>query len=164
MTPSLQALARGFRLGTRLLRNVLEGVSEADAARRVHQDANSFVFVAAHAVDVRYYLAGLLGVEMENPLEGALGEAAGIDDVTRMPTLAEVEEALGAVSGPLEERIAALHPGELAGPSPVKFPIDDGTLEGAILFLLQHESYHVGQLGLLRKLLGHEALSWEGEA
>ena len=35
--------------------------------------------------------------------------------------------------------------------SPQRFPIADSTRLGAIAFLAQHESYHVGQLALLAR-------------
>lgn len=33
-------------------------------------------------------------------------------------------------------------------------PVEDKTIMGGFAFLISHESYHVGQLGLLRKELG----------
>ena len=31
---------------------------------------------------------------------------------------------------------------------------------GSLAFLLQHESYHIGQLAYLRRLMGHEPMSY----
>ena len=39
--------------------------------------------------------------------------------------------------------------------------LSDTTFAGAITFLAQHESYHVGQLALLRKGLGLGPMSYE---
>lgn len=39
-------------------------------------------------------------------------------------------------------------------------PLAGPTLLGTIAFLMQHESYHVGQMGLLRKQLGRPATTY----
>ena len=36
-----------------------------------------------------------------------------------------------------------------------KFPIKQPGVLGALAFLALHDSYHLGQLGYLRKVLGH---------
>jgi uncharacterized damage-inducible protein DinB len=33
-------------------------------------------------------------------------------------------------------------------------------LERGLAFLLQHEMYHIGQIALLRKELGYNAMAW----
>jgi uncharacterized damage-inducible protein DinB len=38
--------------------------------------------------------------------------------------------------------------------------VSDGSVLGAVAFLAQHESYHMGQLGLLRKALGYPPMSY----
>jgi len=58
------------------------------------------------------------------------------------------------------ERIAELLEGMLQGQSEQQLPTDDRTLLGAISFLLHHESYHIGQMGLLRRLLGYPSMSY----
>ena len=38
------------------------------------------------------------------------------------------------------------------------FPTDDKSVLGVITFLTFHETYHVGQMGLLRKFLGYDPI------
>jgi uncharacterized damage-inducible protein DinB len=38
--------------------------------------------------------------------------------------------------------------------------MEDGSVAGALAFLLTHEGYHVGQMALLRKLFGHRAMAF----
>ena len=49
----------------------------------------------------------------------------------------------------------------LKGPPPFRFSIADATLLGGIAFLTQHDSYHIGQLALLRKHWGLGAMSYD---
>jgi len=65
-----------------------------------------------------------------------------------------------SLSKALIERFTLLSGQELDAPFGRALPIEDGSTLGAIAFMLQHESYHIGQLSLLRRLLGLEAMSY----
>ena len=160
MDPRLAPLAEIFRLNTRLLHNCLDGLTEAQARARPVADANSAAFVAAHVADSRFAIAAWLGVSLANPLSAALAGARGIDEVRELPALAEILAAWDAASRTIEARLAALTPAELDAPAPQRFPAGGPTLLGALAFLAQHDSYHVGQLALLRKAAGLPAMRY----
>ncbi len=48
----------------------------------------------------------------------------------------------------------ALEESFLRSESPQTFPVDDHTTLDGMVFFLEHEAYHLGQLGFLRKSLG----------
>ncbi len=153
-------LAEIFRLNGWLFHNCLDGLSDEQARARPSPATNSAAFVAAHVADTRFTLVGWLGAPIENPLAGALAAATGIDDVARMPTLAEVRLAWDTVSATLAERLDAATAEGLDAPAGQRFPVDDRTILGALAFLAQHDSYHVGQLALLRKHAGLPAMRY----
>jgi uncharacterized damage-inducible protein DinB len=148
-----------LRINTDLLHNALDGVSEAHAAQRIH-GANSAGFLAAHLVDARHFLAGLLGAPLPNPLAALLGDAQSADDVAELPPLADMLRAWDAIAMHLDRVLMSVTPEQLASPSPQRFPVGDPSLEAGIAFLVQHESYHVGQVALLRRQLGYPAMSY----
>ena len=39
-------------------------------------------------------------------------------------------------------------------------PVDDKSNMGLLIFMMQHESYHIGQLAILRKQAGLPAMSY----
>jgi hypothetical protein len=41
-----------------------------------------------------------------------------------------------------------------------RFPLGDSTELGLMAFLVQHDSYHIGQLGFLRRQLGKPAMAY----
>ena len=43
----------------------------------------------------------------------------------------------------------------------LSFPLANGTLLGTLTFLVQHDSYHLGQLSLLRKYCGLPAMRYQ---
>jgi len=49
---------------------------------------------------------------------------------------------------------------DLAQANADRFPLADGTRLGMIAFLVQHDSYHVGQMAFLRRQLGKPAMSY----
>ena len=91
-------------------------------------------------------------------------DARGIDDVGELPALAVIRAAGDAAREAIDARLAVLTAAELDAPAPQRFPAGGPTLLGALAFLAQHDSYHVGQLALLRKAAGLPAMSYAERA
>jgi uncharacterized damage-inducible protein DinB len=149
-----------FKLNSRLFLNCLDGWKEDQARWRPSPDANSAAFIALHLVDSRHYIAKTLGMTTENPF-GFLADATTIDDVKTWPKLDEIRSAWKTVTGNIRERFKTLTPEDLAAPSSwTEVPVDDKTNLGLVNFMFQHESYHIGQLAILRKQAGLPAMSY----
>jgi len=154
MVDALAPLAEIFGLNTRLFVNTLADLDEADAAARPTQRTNSVAFIAGHLVETRAWMGRYLGLDTPAPFGGDLEHATGIDQVKTMPRLAAIRPAWQEVSGRIMDRLDQLTVADLAQSSSQRFPGVSSTLLGGIAFLIQHESYHVGQLAYLRKFLG----------
>lgn len=148
-----------LRINTDLLHHALADVSDEQAARRI-EGANPAAFLAAHLVDARHFLADLLGAPLPNPFSVLLANARSADDVATLPPLADLLEAWDAIAAHLEPLLAAATTEQLAAPSRQQFPVGDPSLGAGIAFLMQHESYHVGQVALLRRQLGYPAMTY----
>jgi uncharacterized damage-inducible protein DinB len=154
MDPRIAPLAEMLRMNTRLYRNCLAGLTDDKAKVRPTGATNSAAFVAAHLVDSRYYLLSSLGGKETSPLKGAKGGFNKIDDVSTYPSLEDIQAAWTSAGKALGRRLGAMTAAELDAPLDPGFPIDTKTMLGVLTFLTQHESYHLGQLGLLRKYAG----------
>jgi uncharacterized damage-inducible protein DinB len=161
MDPRLTPLAETLQLNSRLFRNCLTGLTDDRARVRPTESINSAAFVAAHLVDSRFYTLGLLGIKQESPLKGAKGGFNDIAQVTAYPTLAEIQKAWTGVSEALDQRLRALTAAELDVTLDPGFPVKSKTLLGVFTFLVQHDSYHLGQLALLRKQAGLPAMAYD---
>ena len=161
MNPLTEPLAKILDLNTRLFINCLDGIDDATAQKRIKMDTNSMTFIVCHLIDARYYLAEIINLKTENPFKELFEQAQSIDDFKDFPRLKELKSAWLDVSKKLSEFFPELATDELQKESSVDFPIDDNTVLGAIAFLIQHESYHIGQLGFLRKYLGFESMMYE---
>lgn len=160
MDPRVAPLAGILRLNNRLYRNCLDGVTEEQARIRPSDTTNSAAFVAAHLAESRYYTLKVLGAERPNPLVPYLGEWRGIDEIQEWPSLREIESAWTDASGALQARLEAMTAAELDAPSGTQMPIDDTSVLGLLGFMVQHDSYHLGQLSLLRKHCGLPAMAY----
>lgn len=161
MDPRLRLHADVFALNTRLLQNGFDGLDEAASLRRPNDQTNHAAFIALHLIDARYYLAGLVGLDAKSPFLELTEEARGIEDLPEHPGPAELLPVWREVGKLLLGGFEKMTAEELDADSPAEFPIDDGSVLGGIAFLVQHEAYHIGQIGLLRKLLGYPAISYE---
>ena len=160
MDPRIAPLAGILDINTKLFRNCLAELSEEQSRTRPSDVTNHAAFVAAHLVESRYYILKGLGAPLPCPLEKYLGSWRAIDEITEWPSLAETLEAWEAGSKALAARLASITGAELDAPAPTKMPVYEQTALGTLAFLVQHDSYHVGQLSLLRKYAGLPAMSY----
>ena len=160
MTTAAKGHASILRLNTRLFLNCISDVSEEHSRARPNDRTNSIAFIASHLVESRHTIAHYLQIKTFNPLERILKDAVSIEDVRELPSLGELRNAWATISMTLEECFNDLSESELRAPSPQRFPVDLPTVHGGLGFLLQHESYHIGQLALLRKFFGYPAMRY----
>lgn len=160
MDPRVIAPAETLRLNTKLLRNCLADMTQAQAEARPDGFGNSALWVAAHLVKARHGMLKWLGAERANPLPAGLVAAKGITDVTAWPALDEVLAAWTDVSHALRDRLAAITSAELDAAVDVRFPVFEQTVFAVVVFMVMHDSYHVGQLSVLRKLAGLPGMSF----
>jgi hypothetical protein len=72
-----------------------------------------------------------------------------------VPSPAALVADVVATGERLERAFAALDDAALSGPFPAPLVGGGRTLEDGLHFLHFHETYHLGQIGLLRRILGH---------
>lgn len=131
--------------------NSLDGVSDDQAWQRT-ADANSFGFVALHVANARYGLARLAGLDgIENPLLPFTKDVKKIDDLREQPALSQIRDAWTFLADELHDYIALV---DVERPLEHRFPSEDKTVGGVLLFLIHHDGYHIGQLSMLRKTFG----------
>jgi uncharacterized damage-inducible protein DinB len=150
-------------LNSRLFRNCLADVDDVSAQKRPGPDANNMAFLAVHVLDARAWMARYLGVEYRHPFEDELATVTSIDDVARFPSLESILTAWHQVTERLGERLRSLAAEDIERESEQIFPVGDRSVLGGLAFLLQHESFHIGQLALIRRILGFDAMSYAEE-
>lgn len=160
MVAELAPFADVFRLNTTLFRNTLVGLDDTRASVRPNDRTNSVAFIAGHLVESRAWMARYLGLDVKAPFGGVLEHATSIDQIAKLPALTEIGGSWDQISGLVLERFPLLAGSDLAALTTQRFPGVPGTVLGGIAFLIQHESYHIGQLAWLRKYLGFPAMKY----
>lgn len=158
--PRAASLGALLRLNTHLLLNCFDQVTDDQAAHRVVPQVNSMAFIAAHLIDTRHVLLEIIGGSGDNPVRPLLANARSIDDVIALPALPELLSAWQGVASAIEERLANVGDAALDAPSTRRFPGGDPSTLGALAFLVQHDSYHIGQLAMLRRVHGLPAMRY----
>src|SRR5262245_28970882 len=159
MLPDLKPVHHILSLNTRLLPNCLEGVDDVLGSRRLTADTNSLAFLAAHLSQSRHYACMMAGRPLTDPLEGRL-KGKSLDDVGPLPSLTEITAAWDAVSAHLLKVLEGLTEDDLKREATRRLPGSDGTVGSVLPFMAQHDSYHIGQMAILRRQLGLGAMKY----
>lgn len=150
-----------FKVNSRLFLNCLDAMDNDQASWRPNELTNSAGFVALHLVDTRHWLAGMLGLTLTHPFKELCAKAKSISDTVQLPSLEELRNAWKDVTGEVRERLKTLNAADLDAPAKWNPPgVDDKTMLGLLAFLMQHDSYHVGQMAILRKQVGLAAMTY----
>ncbi|MCJ8164245.1 DinB family protein [Pontibacter sp. E15-1] len=150
-----------LNMNSRLFLNSLEGVTEEQATERISDHNNPLIWLATHTVWARYNMSMLLGKPAEhNPYDGKFDNFRPYDAAEDYPSLAEVNAEWQKATALLAEALQSASEAHLAADCPIKSPIGDFTNAGTFAFLVQHESYDIGQMAFLKKYLTKEAMKY----
>ena len=158
MDPVMEGVMQGLELNSQLYKGALAGLSREQLNRRCGPDSSPVIWLAGHLVSGRYGMAELSGMDGGAPWQDLFKRHSKIVEPASYPEVAEIEEAWLGISERLTRRLRSLTNAKLDSPSPRTFPVVDKSVRGGLAFLVWHETYHVGQMGFVRKWLGFESL------
>ena len=158
MNPRIQPITQMLKGNTALFERAVDGVAETVALDRPAGRANHLAYVACHVLDSRGWTVSFLGGDGTHEFTEQFKKAKDIEEL-EPPPMAAVGAAYAGLTERLNECLEALTDDELDRPTDSSFPFADKTVIGGLTFLAWHESYHVGQLGMLRSYLGLSSLT-----
>ncbi len=142
---------------TWLFGNALQDVSAEQAAYCVDERTNKFSRIAGHLVVGRHGFTNLLQIEVPALEWGPFGEPGighQFEEERECPPLEDIAAKFGGVTEVLMSRLPEVSEDLLASPSPIPIPGENPTMRDLVAFMTMHETYHIGQLGLLKKSMG----------
>lgn len=160
MNASISPLIKIIELNTHLFKNSFECVDDKLAQTRINDKTNSMLFIACHLLDARYYLANKIDAKIECPFQEVFDRATCIDDFAEYPALDDIKASWLDISEIITTQLKRVTDDTLYSQSPFPLPIVEPTIFGFITFIAEHESYHIGQLGFLRKYFGLEPMKY----
>ncbi len=148
----LSELGAKFGFASRMLTLLTSDFSEEDWSRRLY-GVNSPHWVLGHITVMRRAILRMIGqpaIQLE--WETTFGMSASGDIPSSAPTPAALLEEFHATSVALANALPKLP--EQVAESEIPSPLPDGsrTVGQALMGLYMHECYHLGQIGLMRRL------------
>ena len=159
MLPELSATANTFAFNVRSLTGLVKDFTGEDWA---FEDAcgHSPKWIVGHLATYRHRVLALIGVQVPTaPWEDSFLRGKTSSDVPSDLDMKVVISAFRDAGTLMEAQWGILTPADLAKPAGRKLPDGTEDVGGAIRFLAWHETYHLGQLGLLRRLAGKPGLA-----
>jgi uncharacterized damage-inducible protein DinB/uncharacterized protein YndB with AHSA1/START domain len=141
-----------------LIERTFMGVKPDELWTRPTPQSNSLLWILGHMVTVRGALLKMLGDDFESGIGQQFARGATVQEPSTYPTREQILEASREVNARLYARLGALTGDTLAQPASRAFTPAVQTVRDQIAFLVMHDTYHVGQLGYVRKALGYEGV------
>lgn len=167
MSAKKQLLAQ-YDLHDVLFNNVINNISDAESNEIIAEPMNSVKWLAGHLLWAQKNLARIGGAQVVIPwsdhfytIQGATDEDRNAPE-SEFPTLDQIRDKWNEVSPAIKQGLANLPEQALDSVIEAKHPIApfDNTLGGLWAFINDHQSYHIGQIGILRRSLGKEAMAY----
>ncbi len=158
MDPVLSIVSNHLQVGDHLMKDAVSGLSLEELNRRGGPDSSSMLWIAGHLTLSRARMLKLAGRDFDFPWSDNFAKGAAIKEPSSYPAISEILSVWDEVSKRLQEQLSQVEPSLLYARSPHTFPVEDKSVRGALAFFVYHESYHIGQMGYLRKMLGYESL------
>ena len=154
MMPELTHTAQAYALGDRFLEGLVGDFTDADW-QVADPAGHNPRWIVGHLALMRTKVAALAGLPAAAPpWEAAFGRGSACTEVPAELDPRTLVQAFHDAHAALAGRGDAVTEVDLAKPLGRTLPDGSDTVGGAIRFLAWHEAYHLGQLGLLRRLAG----------
>lgn len=149
-----------FRFNSHMLSIALADLAQEDAIYRLKGgEGSSIAYITGHITSSRYGLLKTLGAETDNPYAELFGAGVGSKDGSEYPPITELKAGWDAAAEKLHSALEAITDEQALAHDPDgNFPIPDQTLRGRLTFTAWHESYHIGQVGILRTERGYPSM------
>ncbi|PWJ58260.1 hypothetical protein CLV98_104118 [Dyadobacter jejuensis] len=163
VSKKLDIIIPAYRMHSQSFRNALDGISEEAALRRMDNNTNHVVWMAGNLVNCRYWIGNLLGIDDKDPYEHLFNEARALDENFAYPTLEELKDSFAIISPKVYEMLL-IAPDELLEmdyPFGMNVSFVKENVLNMIGMCIGREDYLLGQIGLMRKLLGLKGMRYD---
>ena len=155
----LQPLALIFKLNNNLIARSLDGLSDEDVWRQPSGSGNPIGWIIGHLTETRAGLLGDMGRPFDCGWSRAFQRGSALQGQTGYPARAAIEAAWKGTHAAMRDAFANVTADRLAAPVSRRPVPGVESLADLIAFCGFHESYHVGQVGFIRKQLGHSSIA-----
>lgn len=155
MSTDLSTIGSMFKTNNSLFERATKDIPAEQWLTQPGTNSNPLAWIAGHLVVSRAFAVKLLGGEWSAPWAQLFARGAKQPQPHEYPAPAEIQRAWQEVSEKLAAALPRSSAEALNKEVPKGQPSLDGTVAGTIGFMCLHETYHMGQLGFVRKSLGY---------
>jgi hypothetical protein len=167
MSAKKQLLAQ-YDLHNVLFNNVIDHISDAESNKCVADPMNSVKWLAGHLLWANANLANIGGAKIDVRWRDHFHTKQGGSPAdfnapkSELPTLQQIRDKWNEDAPVIRKGLENLPEEALNSIVESKHPIlpFDNTLAGLWAFINHHQAYTIGQIGILRRGLGKEAMSY----
>ncbi len=160
---SLEHVIKQYQLLTEWYLFALDGISDQDGSKTLNAHTNSLEWLSGHLIVGRYRNLARLGVKIEpyKNLDKFVNQlipppnAIAFDSKFKYSSLSECREDWKKYSFTFHEALKNADEKILKTEMSFSVPIGGNLVEDALMFVVEHEAYHIGQMSIIRKSLGY---------
>src|SRR4051812_4182949 len=157
LPPVAEPIALLFKINNSMVHRALDGLSDEQVWEQLEGRGNPIAWMIGHITETRSQMLGLLGAPWDAGWGGRFKRGSELVDRSAYPTRGEIEAKFTETHESMRAAFATLTADALGAPAPVSFA-GARTLADLLAFFAFHEAYHLGQVGFVRKQLGHSSL------
>ncbi|WP_198034364.1 hypothetical protein [Dyadobacter tibetensis] len=159
----LEIIIPAFRMHSQSFKNVLDGISDEMALKRIDNKTNHVVWMTGNLVNCRYWIGNLLGLDDTDPNENLFKEGRALDESLEYPSLDGLKMNFADISPKVYQKLLQATDQQLDTPFP--FGMGASFIKENVLNMIGmcigREDYLIGQIGLMRKLLGLQGMRYD---
>jgi hypothetical protein len=164
---SLEHLINQYQVLNVWFMNVIEGISNDDGKKVSIDKTNSIEWLCGHLITGRYRNIMRLGIQIEpyKHLDKFVNQsipppnAIAFDPKLNYPSLEECRNQWKTYTEIFMNGLRTVDESVLKSSLPFPIPTGGTTVHDALVFIVLHETYHIGQMSLMRKALGYSSMS-----
>lgn len=159
----IELITPAYRMHTQSFINVLDGISEEDALKRIENKTNHIVWMAGNFVNMRYGLGWVLGLQEQDPNNDLFFQGKALDESYQYPTLADLKKNFHDISSKVYQKLLEVTDEELDEIFEIgmNIPFIKETKLNFVGMGIGREDYLCGQIGLMRRILDYPGMKYD---
>ncbi|AYZ12609.1 DinB family protein [Chryseobacterium arthrosphaerae] len=159
----MELVIPAYRMHSQSFLNVLDGISEEDALKRVENKTNHIVWMAGNFINMRYGLGAVLGLPVQDPYNDLFFQGKALDESFNYPSLADLKKNFHEISSRVYQKLFDITDEELDEIFEIgmNIPFIKETKLNFVGMCIGREDYLCGQIGLMRRILDYPGMKYD---
>ncbi len=159
----MELVIPAYRMHSQSFLNVLDGISEEDALKRVENKTNHIVWMAGNLINMRYGLGAVLGLPIQDPYNDLFFQGKALDESFNYPSLADLKKNFHEISSRVYQKLFDITDEELDEIFEIgmNIPFIKETKLNFVGMCIGREDYLCGQIGLMRRILDYPGMKYD---